>query len=79
VPLKEPFLYIRIKNGHLKFEAENMSIWAEARFNSFSVLESSERQKVIEEIGGLAIPFQLESNEGKSLLCCCVQVRFFGK
>ena len=50
-----------------------MSIWAEARFNSFSVLESSEsleRQKGIEEIGGLAVPFQLESNEGKSLLLC---------
>jgi hypothetical protein len=47
-----------------------MSIWAEARFNSFSVLKSSERQKGTEEIVGLAIPFQLESNEGKSLLLC---------
>jgi hypothetical protein len=47
-----------------------LSIWAEARFNSFSALESSERQKGTEEIGGLAIPFQLESNDGKSLLLC---------
>jgi hypothetical protein len=61
---------MRIKNWHLKFEAENMSIWAEARFNSFIVLESSKRQKGIEEIWGLAIPFQLESNEGKLLLLC---------
>ncbi len=42
MPLKEPFHYIRIKNWYLKFEAENMSIWAEARFNSFSVREFRE-------------------------------------